>query len=1226
MTCERTVVMLGGERVMKFRCGSCQNGASIEKSPGCMRGVLEALTENPDVDMVVLSGIYEHEYSGAGLRALKEIAEILRENRRWSLAHLTPEDCRRCEAPRRAQLERALDELSSDPASGLRKLQEISHEMLSRVRRGADRCKACRSEFVGSTLGPMISSLERSALLKSGDDRAKILQPLARPCFLSSRLQMEPPPGCELVDTYGVEGSEVKIYRLSGQLQNLYFLVPPEYHLPHDHVELLQRARQMMIEQVPSLDPNPLRAREQVARVGENLMAKLVVEGRLQISREDVRCLAAHLARFTAGLGLLEALLADPKVQDIYVDAPVGRTPVHITHRDHDECITNIFLTPDDAESLISRFRAISGRPFSEADPVLDLNLGGVRVAAIGRPLSPDGLAFALRRHKPTPWTLPQFIQAKFMTPFAAGLLGLLVDAQTSLLVTGTRGAGKTSLLGALMFELLPKFRIITIEDTRELQVEQLRRLGFKIQALQVQSVVSGADAELRAEDALRAALRLGESVLVIGEVRSSIRGNEEVVVVESGWMKRVPIASLVNKPIDKILIPTLDENYKIRLTKLSGFIKHPPRKKLLKVTTRTGRTVTVTHDHSLFTIDGFKITPVETSKMRPGDRVILPGFMPCGYNDLEYLDVTEIVSESRLDGVDNLVRKAISVLGWKRATKICKIRCGDIYNYFRTNQKTRIPIKAFKALMNEAGIRYSLDNIKVKHVNSTPVPARIPVNKKFCRFLGYYVSKGFSANGGVIITNSNKKILKDIVYISRDLFGIDPVIRETRGFGRSKHVLIQSSPLARLVSRLGCGRTCTEKRVPPLIFGLSKQKIGEFLKALYSGDGSFYASKRSGNEVRYSSTSKKLAEDVMYLLLTHKIVARICKRKGKKRRSDIWRVEFKQRDAVKTFLNEIGFVQKRPRMISQALSHSTANVVIFSKEELRRHSRLRRRYRHLSRYCRCSKNYLQRVVADRDNEISTQLHKFAVGEFYLDEIKEIKEVELRKPEPVYDLSVNPSENFVGGFGGILLHNTEVRTLYEAMRVGAAGNSVMGTIHGATARDVFERVVYDLGVTPNSFKATDAIVVATPIRLRGSAARVRRLVQITEVKKGWRRDPVAEEGFENLMYYNRTDDEIRPTRALQEQRSELIAGIARKWGTAPREVMRNLEMRAKIHEVLVETAARLKKPGLLEADFVVRSNLAWHALFEEQLRHGRVNYVGVLRGWRAWLQNAAGEA
>ena len=726
MRCEKSLMALGNERVMKFRCGDCKKGASIERSRDCMRGVIEALIENPDIDVIILAEVYEREYGGGGLEALKEIAKILRENRCWSFAHLTPDDCRRCEAPRKRQLEQALDALSCDPASGLRKLQEISRDMLWRGKRGAKKCRACRSAFIRTTLAPMIASLERSSILRGNKGRegyVEILQPLVRPCFLASRLQLEPPSGCELIDAYEVEGSEVKIYRLAGQLQNLYFLVPPEYHLPHDHVELLQRARQLMLEQMPALDPNPLRAREQIAHQSEDLMARLAVENRLQISKQEVEWLATHLARFTAGFGLLEALLADAKIQDIYVDAPVGKTPVHICHRDHDECLTNVFLTPDDAESLISRFRAISGRPFSEADPVLDLNLKDVRVTAIGPPLSPEGLAFALRRHKPTPWTLPQFIRAKFMTPYAAGLLSLLVDAQASLLVTGSRGAGKTSLLGSLMLELLPKFRIITIEDTRELAIEQLRKFGFKIQALQVQSATSSTDVELRAEDALRAALRLGESVLVVGEVRGP----------------------------------------------------------------------------------------------------------------------------------------------------------------------------------------------------------------------------------------------------------------------------------------------------------------------------------------------------------------------------------------------------------------------------------------------------------------------------------------------------------------------EVRTLYEAMRVGAAGNSVMGTIHGATARDVFERVVYDLGIPPSSFKATDAIVVAAPIRLRGSVTRARRLVQITEVKKGWRKDPAAEEGFENLMYYDRATDELKPARTLREQRSELIANIARKWGTTPREVMNNLELRSEIHGALVGAATRLKKPELLEADFVVRSNLAWHALFEEQLRRGRVNYHRLFKGWRSWLLNAAGE-
>jgi len=710
---------LGKERVMKFRCGGCHMGASVEKSRECMKSVLEALIEEPSVDIVVLSESYEHEYSGTGLQAINEIAEILNDCRRWSLANLTPEDCRRCEASRSFQLRRSLEELSCDPASGLRRLQDLSREMLAKNKHGAKKCRACRSDFIKNNLEPVVNSLERSALLRDGRGSRgypEILQPLVRPCFLTSRLKLEPPPGCELIDSYVVEGSELKIYRLAGQLQNLYFLIPPEYQLPHDHVQLLQRARQLMVEDPPILETDPLRARGQIARLGEGLMAEHAVKERIQVSRQDVRRLASYLAKFTAGLGLLESLLSDPKVQDIYVDAPVGKTPVHILHRDHDECITNIFLTPDDAESMISRFRAVSGRPFSEADPVLDLNLGGVRVAAIGRPLSSDGLAFALRRHKPTPWTLPQFVQAKFLTPYAAGLLSLLVDSQVSLLIAGSRGSGKTSLLGALMLELLPKSRIITIEDTLELPIEHLRELGYKVQALQVQSAVSGTDTELRAEDALRAALRLGESVLVVGEVR---------------------------------------------------------------------------------------------------------------------------------------------------------------------------------------------------------------------------------------------------------------------------------------------------------------------------------------------------------------------------------------------------------------------------------------------------------------------------GE-------------------------------------------EARTLYEAMRVGAAGNSVMGTIHGATARDVFERVVHDLGITPNSFKATEAIVVAAPIRMRGGVARARRLVQVVEVRKGWHNDPVAEGGFGNLMYYDYSAGCLRPARVLLQRKSELIASIAGKWGVTPLEVMRNLEFRAKVQEGLVEEAA-LNRSDLLEAPFVVRSNLAWHSMLEEQLKRGCLNYRGLLKSWRAWL-------
>jgi hypothetical protein len=178
----------------------------------------------------------------------------------------------------------------------------------------------------------------------------------------------------------------------------------------------------------------------------------------------------------------------------------------------------------------------------------------------------------------------------------------------------------------------------------------------------------------------------------------------------------------------------------------------------------------------------------------------------------------------------------------------------------------------------------------------------------------------------------------------------------------------------------------------------------------------------------------------------------------------------------------------------------------------------------------------------------------------------------------------------------------------------------MGTIHGATTRDVFERVVYDLGIPPTSFKATDAIVVAAPIRPGGSVSRVRRVVQITEVGKDWKADPMVRGGFADLMIYNQRDDQLKPTKRIGGS-SQLVAAIARKWGVKKAEVLNNLELRARVQWALVKISAELNIPKLLEAEFVVASNNALHQLLEEQLQlHKIIDYNGTFQRWQDWLK------
>ena len=370
----------------------------------------------------------------------------------------------------------------------------------------------------------------RRALTRSFERSQRI-----RPGFSQSWVTPSLPEDAEFILEYQVGQSRVAIYRLPAGTELLYQLVPEEYSLEPEHIRLVDAAREELLADVPGLAANfrPEQARSYVARQGARIILRLATERDIllggsraaQLSRS--RRLAEVLARYTAGLGIAEHLLEDSYVQDVYIDAPAHLNPVYVTiggapdPRASGRCRTNLCLGAGDAESLLARFRTESGRPFSEARPFLETDLQGysTRVTVIGKPLSPEGIAIALRRHSTDPWTLPRLIEAGSITPLAAGLLSFLLDGQSTILVAGSRGAGKTSLVGALMLEFPRSQRVLTIEDTLELPSDAMKRLGYKLQSMQVQSSLGGMG-ELTADEALRLSLRLGESAIVMGEVR----------------------------------------------------------------------------------------------------------------------------------------------------------------------------------------------------------------------------------------------------------------------------------------------------------------------------------------------------------------------------------------------------------------------------------------------------------------------------------------------------------------------------------------------------------------------------------------------------------------------------------------------------------------------------------------------------------------------------------
>jgi type IV secretory pathway ATPase VirB11/archaellum biosynthesis ATPase len=508
-----------------------------------MKEVVEDLSKT-GADYVVLADVYEMIYSEEQTRMLKqigEIADLFQKEGVWAYSRLGNEDCDACIPPRHNVVVQVAQELIRyDPVKAYLTLRDAIKREQERLPTLTAKMKACSDTYL-KTLTWMQIAFEKTEIVQKF---RTILQKLGKmpegreiyrvffevqikPAFVSSRVFFQAPKDIELIDQYIVEDATVSIYRHPEKVQYLYYINPPEYNLSPEKYFLLSKTREVVASYHPEglKFMTPSEVKRYFIRIYETTINDLAAKNNIQISGKETEQLAKVVSRYTVGYGMMELLLSDRKLTDVYMDSPLGTKPVYLVHSEYGTCQSNVIFTEEESRGIISRFRAQSGRPFDEAHPVLDLDLSDLqtRVCVIGPPLAPDGVAFALRLHKETPWTLPQFMDVKMLNSFSAGLLSFLIDAQASTIVTGARGSGKTSFLQALMLELLPSLRIIVQEDTLELPVPFMKALGYNIQRLKTQSAiaVSRISAEVAPEEALRTALRLGDSVLVVGEVRS---------------------------------------------------------------------------------------------------------------------------------------------------------------------------------------------------------------------------------------------------------------------------------------------------------------------------------------------------------------------------------------------------------------------------------------------------------------------------------------------------------------------------------------------------------------------------------------------------------------------------------------------------------------------------------------------------------------------------------
>ncbi len=539
------VVREGDETVLRVNCEKWLNVPSLEDDPSTMSRTCDLLIEVRNATKIVFSQRRDYEYDYNQTRLLTEIAllynRLIKEKEVLAYEKLDMPKCTRCLVSKHTKLKQLLfDKIKSDPFACYVELKRMLREEQISLEKAIDPgCVPCQQRFI-SILNYVISLLEQTKLIQLAKDKLagykigdrslyrEFFSPTIKPDFMYTKVMSAYPSEGEELDNYSIGGTEVSIFKLPDTVQYLYHMTPPEFKLSEEKYEILDLARKIMAEHKPGKEEyvDPERMREVFYNVGHDLLEELAKFRSVRLSQKELDELTEILVRYTVGFGLIEVLLSDEKIQDVTINSPMGHIPVFIVHSDFGDCKTNIMPTPTEAESWASKLRMISGRPLDEANPILDTEIeipgARARVGVIAPPLDPTGLAYAFRRHRDKPWTLPLFIQQRMIDPLGAGILSFLVDGSRTMLVAGTRSAGKTSLLASLLVEIMRRYRIITIEDTLELPVQSLRQLGYNIQQMKVASALTRGTTEVPADEGIRTTLRLGDSALIVGEIRST--------------------------------------------------------------------------------------------------------------------------------------------------------------------------------------------------------------------------------------------------------------------------------------------------------------------------------------------------------------------------------------------------------------------------------------------------------------------------------------------------------------------------------------------------------------------------------------------------------------------------------------------------------------------------------------------------------------------------------
>lgn len=267
----------------------------------------------------------------------------------------------------------------------------------------------------------------------------------------------------------------------------------------------------------------------------------------LNFSYETYKKIYYYLIRDFVGFNETEPLLRDYFVEDIECNG--ADSPVYIVHRVFRNLKTNlIFRDMDRLESFVEKLAQRSGKYISYSAPILDATLpDGSRVnATYTKDITSKGPTFTIRKFTKTPWTPPQLLSFRTLSPEMLAYLWLLVQYKMNILITGGTSSGKTSLLNAIAFFIPPEARVVSIEDTRELNLPRDNWLPSVVR----NATGVGNTGEIDLFTLLKSSFRQNPDYVIVGEVR----GKEAYVLFQGMASGHSSISTMHADSVDTVI------------------------------------------------------------------------------------------------------------------------------------------------------------------------------------------------------------------------------------------------------------------------------------------------------------------------------------------------------------------------------------------------------------------------------------------------------------------------------------------------------------------------------------------------------------------------------------------------------------------------------------------------------------------------------------------------